>query len=181
MTLYKRLCKIKAKKVSDTCSKHIGKDLLDVGARRCYIAKELKERNSTEVTCIDVKDLNETELNLVVYNGDKIPFNDSRFTTVLLAYVLHHCDDPLDILKECKRVCNGKIVIFEDKPGIFANMLDYVYNALHGVKTPFNLKTEHEWLQLFKQLNLRVVEKRDNVEKQWFYPFVRHTMFVLQK
>lgn len=44
---------------------------------------------------------------------DDIPIEDESFDIVLLAEVLEHLENPIDVLKECKRVLkkNGKIVI----------------------------------------------------------------------
>ena len=45
---------------------------------------------------------------------DAEDFKDNFFDSAIIAYVLHHCDDPVSVLKEAKRVCRGNIIIFED-------------------------------------------------------------------
>ncbi|SFO93719.1 class I SAM-dependent methyltransferase [Hydrogenimonas thermophila] len=46
-------------------------------------------------------------------SADDIPVEDESFDIVLLAEVLEHIENPIEVLKECKRVLkeNGKIVI----------------------------------------------------------------------
>lgn len=181
--LVRPLCLCKARKIGHHCGRHVKGKVLDVGAGRCLIAKELQENYNAKVTCIDVDDLNETGIPLIVYDGRKIPFSGNKFDTVLLVYVLHHCEDPVAVLEECKRVCknNGKIIVFEDFGFIwFTYFMDIVANRLHDVATPLNFKSKKEWKRLFRSLGLEIAYSEDGVEKQFFYPFVEHTMLVLK-
>lgn len=171
----------KAKKIDESCREFLKGKILDFGAGRCYIAKRL-EKNNAGVTCLDVKDLSQTGKKVVVYNGKKIPFRDNEFDTALVAYVLHHCEGPIKVLKEVIRVTKGNIVIFEDtKPSLFTNMMDFFSNRLRGVETPFEFRTGEKWIAAFKKLNLKIVAVKRNVEREWFYPFVEHTMVVVRK
>lgn len=49
------------------------------------------------------------------------------------------------------------------------------------METPFKFRTEKEWLGIFKKLNLKIVAVKHDVEREWFYPFVQHTMVVVRK
>ena len=181
--LVRPLCLQKAKKITSHCGKYVKGNVLDVGAGRCYIARELKEKYKIKPTCIDVDDLNETDLKLIVYDGKRIPYKNNKFDTVLLVYVLHHCENPINVLKECKRVCkkNGKIIIFEDFGFIFLTyIMDWIANKMHNVDAPLNFKSYDEWMKIFEALNLRLLYCEDSVEKQFFYPFVEHKMYVLR-
>ena len=173
---------VKARKINYYCRKFVNGKLLDVGAGRCYVAKELREKNNLKVTCIEVKDLSRTGVKVVVYNGKNMPFKNNEFDSALIAYVLHHCEDQLKVLKDAIRVCKGNIIIFEDtKPSPITNAMDFLSNKLRGVETPFEFRTEKDWLKLFKKLNLKIVAVKHDVEREWFYPFVEHTMFVVKK
>jgi ubiquinone/menaquinone biosynthesis C-methylase UbiE len=172
---------IKAKKINECCGEFLKGKVLDFGAGRCYIAEKL-EKNKLDVTCLDVNDLSQTGKKVIVYDGKKVPFKDNQFDTALAAYVLHHCEEPEEMLKEVARVTKGNIVIFEDtKPSAFVNMMDFFSNRLRGVKTPFKFRTEKEWGSVFKKLDLRIVAVKHGVEKEWFYPLVEHTMIVVRK
>lgn len=180
--IIKPLLLTKAKKINECSRGFLKGKVLDVGSGRCYIAKELQSKSNLEVTCLDVKDLSRTGMKVVVYDGRKIPFRGNDFDTALIAYVLHHCEEPLDVLKEAVRVTRGNIVIFEDtKPSFFTNAMDFLSNKIRGVDTPFKFKTEKGWIKAFKKLNLKIVAVKRNVEREWFYPPVEHTMFVVSK
>ncbi len=177
------LCLQKARKIGLHCGKYIKGKVLDVGAGRCYIAKELHDKYNADVTGIDIDDLNETGMKLIVYDGKRIPFGNSRFGTVLLVYVLHHCEYPEKVLKECIRVCKngGRIIIFEDFGFILVSaFLDILANRMHNVDTPLNFKSHDEWKRVFNSLDLEIERVESGVERQWFYPFVEHKMFVLK-
>lgn len=172
----------KAKKINECCKEFINGKVLDVGSGRCYIAKEIQTKNNVKVTCLDVKDLSQTDMGVTVYNGKKIPFKGDEFDAALVAYVLHHCEEPIKVLKEAIRVCKGNIVIFEDtKPSALTKTMDFLSNKFRKVETPFKFRTEKEWLGIFKKLNLKIVAVKHNVEREWFYPLVEHTMVVVRK
>ena len=181
--LVKPLCLCKARKIGQHCNRYISGKVLDVGAGRCLIAKELHEKYNTDITCIDIADLNETDMKLIVYDGKKIPFPDSKFDTILIVYVLHHCENPVKVLKECKRVCKngGSIIIFEDFGFILVSALfDILANKMHNVNTPLNFKSVGEWKKIFSGLGMKIERIENGVERQVFYPFVEHKMFVLK-
>jgi ubiquinone/menaquinone biosynthesis C-methylase UbiE len=182
--LVKPMCLVKADKISRCCERFVKGRTLDFGAGRCYIARELKERYNADITCLDIDNkLNETKMKLVVYDGKIIPFRSNIFDTVLIVYVLHHCTDPIESLKECIRVCRngGRIIIFEDVGmTIQTYFMDWIANKLHNVKAPLNFKKRKDWLSLFNNLGLEVEHVEDGVERQIFYPFVGHSMFVLK-
>ncbi|EAM50625.1 methyltransferase domain-containing protein [Crocosphaera watsonii WH 8501] len=49
----------------------------------------------------------------IVYDGQKIPFEDKAFSSVLLLTVLHHTVDVVSVICEAKKV-GHKIMIIED-------------------------------------------------------------------
>ncbi|MBI4153742.1 class I SAM-dependent methyltransferase, partial [Candidatus Woesearchaeota archaeon] len=137
--LVRPLCLCKAGKIADHSGEFVKGRVLDVGAGRCLIAKELADRYGADITCIDISDLNETDLPMIVYDGKKIPFGNNKFDTVLIVYVLHHCEDPVKVLKECVRVCRGggRIIIFEDTGlNLPTYVFDWIGNKLHHVEAP---------------------------------------------
>ena len=179
--IIKPLLLIKARKIENHCIHHLKGNVLDVGAGRCYITHRLKKRG-LKVACLDVKNWSKTGMKVIVYNGKDFPLRDDEFDSALIAYVLHHCEDPMKVLKEAIRVCKGNIVIFEDtKPSPITNFMDFLSNRLRGVDTPFKFRTIKEWNAVFKKLNLKIVDVQHDVEKEWFYPFVEHTMVVVRK
>ena len=68
-----------------------------------------------------------------------LPFNDQRFDNALLAYVCHHSDDPINTLREARRVTrrNGRIIVMES-----------VYGVLPEDLTPLQQQTAKQFLDL---------------------------------
>ncbi len=177
-----KICREKAVKINEAIHPYVKGKVLDVGAGRCYVSKEVQTKNKdVEVTCLDVDNYNMTDMKLILYDGKKIPFPDNNFDTLMLIYVLHHVENPVEVLKECIRVCKGNIIITEDPAGnFFVKAIDYIYNNFHGVDCPFNFKSDIEWIILFNKLGLDIVHIQRGVEKEWFSP-VEHILFVLKK
>ncbi|MFQ6049901.1 MAG: class I SAM-dependent methyltransferase [Candidatus Paceibacterales bacterium] len=163
-------------------------EILDIGAGCGWIGQCLRKKKNAQVTLLDVIDFNQTDLKLILYDGKKMPFLDNSFDVVLLICVLHHCDEPLEVLKEAKRVTKDRIIIIEDtftfwfeKP--FLYFLDTLINLVVGLflTTPFsenmafNFKKISEWKKIFSSLNLKLIYK-----KEWFQSR-RLACFVLKK
>src|SRR3989344_3086431 len=88
-----------------------GEKVLDIGAGSGYISKILSSKAS--ITLLDIKDYNQTNLPLKLYDGKKIPFKSKSFDTAMIITVFHYIPNQLEFLKEAKRVC-GKIIIVDD-------------------------------------------------------------------
>ncbi len=105
---------IKSKNVLTRIEKHIsGKNILDVGLGIGGIAYSLSKQGYN-VTGLDVKNMSIFEdISPTLYDGNKMPFDDLTYDTALLAYVLHHCKDGMNVLKEAKRVAR-RVIVIED-------------------------------------------------------------------
>jgi ubiquinone/menaquinone biosynthesis C-methylase UbiE len=163
-----------------------GDKVLDLGSGTGWVAKHLSDLLDIQIQCVDVVNEHRVNLPFLVYNGRKLPFSDNSFDIVLLIYTLHHCDDPIQVLKESKRVCKKRIIILEDTYTNFfgktlAIIFDYLSNKMCNpkVKTPFNFKKVSQWLNIFEKLNLKVIYTK-KLPASWRYP-VRHIQFVLKK
>jgi ubiquinone/menaquinone biosynthesis C-methylase UbiE len=51
---------------------------------------------------------------LVVYDGEHMPFQDDAFDASIAMYVLHHTRHPAAVLEEMKRVSRQRIVLVEE-------------------------------------------------------------------
>lgn len=120
-----------------------GDRVLNVGAGDCRLDRIIAD--SVEVQSIDVSDFNATDRSLTVYDGEHIPYEEKSFDVVLLLFVLHHAANPEKVLNEAKRVCRGRIIVFED---INETRWDkWTFRAFHrllhwsqGIPLPY-----HEW------------------------------------
>lgn len=162
-----------------------GEKILDIGAGGGWIAKELKKRKNTDITLLDVTDFNQTDLKVLLYNGKDIPFPAESFDVSLLIFTLHHCSDPLRILKEAKRVTKEKIIILEDIPTSWLNKIflcfwDVIANLPSLIKPPgenisFNFKIISQWQKIFKDLNFKIISQKNFQTNK----LIHHSLFII--
>lgn len=164
-----------------------GERVLDIGAGGGWIGRLLCDARGAEVTLLDVADMNRTNLPLQVYDGKNIPFPDALFDASLLLFVLHHCEDPLQVLKEAVRVSAKRLVIFEDTfrnpfEKFLAGVNDWISNSPFFIANPFKMnmpfhyRSVAEWEDIFKKLSLKVVCKKETK-----HLLTRHVLFILEK
>lgn len=73
--------------------------------------------------------------NFILADGQFLPFKNKSFSCVYSRHVLEHIENPLVMLEEIKRVCNGKLTLFIPS----AHALDHDKHHLFSW-TPFTLK-----------------------------------------
>ncbi len=136
-----------------------GDSILDIGAGEGFVGLHAFEQgHSTHL--VDVSDRNRTALPFSTYDGQTLPFADAQFDVGILAYVLHHCHDPDQVLKEAARVCR-KLIILEtvyisDFDRRRTTFLDHNANRLRGMrKEPLNFDTTEGWSRRFHDINLK--------------------------
>ena len=98
-----------------------------------------------------------------VYDGGAIPFEDASYDVVILADVLHHENDPDYLLSECRRVAKRFLIVKDHQlEGIAAwsrlSLIDWAANAPYGVKCLFRYNTHQQWQDSHKRHSLRPVE-----------------------
>ena len=154
--------------------------ILDIGAGNGMLANSLMKKGF-EVQAVDVDNHSIVEsVKTIVYDGQTLPFSDRSYDTALLLLVLHHTNDPVQILKEAARVA-PKIIIIED---VYHNVIqkyltfamDTLVNLGHSNMTYQN-RSSSEWLLIFKDLELKLIEKR---EKRVLF-FFKQATFVLER
>lgn len=139
-----------------------GVRILDLGSGNCMVANYLMENGKT-VTAIDVKNLSIIkEIVPVVYDGVTLPFKDDDFETVLVLTVLHHSRNPVELIREAKRV-GHKIIIIEDTyknkfRKLVTQTMDTIVNFGHSEMTYQN-RNEFEWEAIFKGEGLNIDSK----------------------
>ena len=154
--------------------------LIDIGAGGCTIAQELI-REGFQITPIDVRNKSVvSDISPTIYDGKRIPFADSSFDIALLITVLHHTKDPVAILKEASRVAK-RIIVMED---LYENQiqkyLTFIMDSWLNKEFfghPYSNKTETDWEQTFKNLDLKLIGK----EKHPFWRFFLSGTFCLEK
>lgn len=143
--------------------------VLDVGCGDGSIAASVMSINSRlEFKGIDVFLRPRIAIPAEPYDGKTIPFENKSFDWVTIIDVLHHTDDPRAILGECMRVSRKGIVIKDHlREGFGADttlrFMDWVGNAGHGVRLPYNYQTKSQWQQIFESLGLTPISWTQNL------------------
>jgi len=159
--------------------------ILDVGSGTGILAELIKKEIRSTIRCIDVTNINKTNLSLIIFNGKNIPFNDNTFSVVLCCFVLHHSQNQEKLIKEMKRVSKSKIFIFEDIPLTFFDRIMFKFHSLHSEMRYKSRRLEfhnmEEWKEIFEKNNLNI-EKIIEIKKsrQLWYPVSRR-LFILKK
>jgi SAM-dependent methyltransferase len=125
--------------------------VLDVGSGDGYLATRILEaRPDIEIIGIDIMARPRAFIPVQLFDGQRIPFGDASFDAVIFVDVLHHTDDPSVLLHEAKRVSRGVVLIkdhYADGLGaaLRLRLMDWVGNAPHGVRLPYNYWTRGQW------------------------------------
>jgi len=133
--------------------------VLDVGCGSGDLAALIMRlRPDVRIEGIDVLVRPETAIPVSAYDGSNIPFEEGAFDAAIVVDVLHHTDDPEAVLAEIARV--APIVVIKDhlRDGIAANatlrFMDWVGNAAHGVRLPYNYLSRRQWQAAWDRLGL---------------------------
>jgi ubiquinone/menaquinone biosynthesis C-methylase UbiE len=131
---------------------------------------------------------------LMVFDGEHLPFEDSSFDVCTICYVLHHLTDAHAeaLLNEALRVTRGRLILLEDSRPSFS--LAYrIRNWAHATEANLGyatessyfkqnmqhsmFKTHSEWAALLS--SLRGVEAVECVQLDPISVYKHHTMFIV--
>jgi len=167
--------------LSDIASMNLddGEKILDIGCGDGKIDKLLMQKKDVDISGVDVLVREKTYIPVQKYDGKVLPYDNSTFDTVMFIDVLHHIENPIDILREAKRVVRKKIIIKDHLlKGAFAystlKFMDYIGNHHYGVNLPFNYLKEEEWNSCFSEVGLLV---NGYLAKLHLYPFPFNLLF----
>lgn len=160
-----------------------GNSILDIGAAEGWTGEMIKQNApQPDVHLLDIADFNQTDLPLTLYDGHTFPFADNCFDTSLLLLILHHCDDPMRVLREAMRVTRHRLIITESvyhyqagRAALF--VADNLVNALRtnaSMAWGLKFRTAAQWEACFSRMALSLHHK------EWISKgFHKHILFVL--
>jgi SAM-dependent methyltransferase len=155
--------------------------ILDLGTGNGGLCKSLREMGHDVQPC-DVKDISFfPEVQPLIYNGQRLPFENGAFDTTLLITVLHHTPQPDAVLDEAIRVSSRRIVVMED---IYKNPVqkyltwftDSLVN-MEFVGHPHTNRSDRRWQKTFASKGLQVVSKNEFRTLLFF----RQVIYVLER
>jgi ubiquinone/menaquinone biosynthesis C-methylase UbiE len=128
-----------------------GDRVLDVGCGQGMLGAALAARvPGIHVEGIETYPRGGEPIRVTKYDGKAFPFDDNAFDVVIIADVLHHDTQPIEVLRECARVA-GRLVIIKDhlRGGWWSqsriSLLDWLANAPHGVPCLYKYWSLAEW------------------------------------
>lgn len=139
----------------------IGARVLDIGCGDGSLAARLEERRpDLTIRGVDVLVRAATHIPVARFDGYALPIRDRGVDVALLVDVLHHADDPLALLREAARVAARGIIVKDHLADRFGarttlRLMDWVGNAPHGVRLPYNYWRRDQWRAAFATLGLR--------------------------
>jgi ubiquinone/menaquinone biosynthesis C-methylase UbiE len=150
------LRKRRLKKITTILSRYLPEDghILDLGCGDGALSNALKTQlPNIQFTGLDINPAPSSDIPILVYDGNIIPYPDQHFDYVMLITVLHHTDDYAPVLREAFRVSKkGLFIIDHQYNGILEWLtlafIDTPGNIPFGVYTPFNFFTRSEWQAL---------------------------------
>ena len=185
--LFQKLYEKAGREMCRDCAKYVPHDsqILDLGCGSGIISKEFERFFNSEVLGLDIIDIRVIPIPFRLYQGNNLKFlKDNSFDAVLINFVLHHCQNPIELLKESKRVSKGTIVIYEN---LNEGLLSRLFCFLHGISFAYLFQknsnkgqfyTDGQWRKIFNDMDLEVVfSKRVS---SWFNP-MKEQLYILKK
>lgn len=161
--------------------------ILDLGSSDGKLAATIQknlssEKHDLEFIGCDVHVQPKTFIPIVKYDGKNLPFPDNSFDCVLIVDVLHHTNNPLQIIQEAKRVSRKNILIKDhywktSKDFTRLKYVDYIGNMPYNIPLPYNFLTKEEWENLIEECNLSIVESQSY---NLVIDLCKHIVFKLQ-
>jgi ubiquinone/menaquinone biosynthesis C-methylase UbiE len=134
--------------------------VLDVGCGDGRLAWSIQRaRGDVAIRGLDVLVREQTHIAVDHFDGRILPYPDRSFDAVMAVDVLHHAEDPTNLLSEAARVSRGVVLIKDHLADPWLaiprlRLMDRVGNARYGVALPYNYWTEKKWREAFRVLGL---------------------------
>jgi 2-polyprenyl-3-methyl-5-hydroxy-6-metoxy-1,4-benzoquinol methylase len=115
-----------------------GDQILDLGCGEGYLGDEIHRRLGRSVVLADVVlPSGCAQLPFVLCQQGALPFKPRSFDTVLLIFVLHHDNSPVELLQAASRVACRRLIVWESlRRGRWqAMLLGYVDGAVNFLRS----------------------------------------------
>jgi SAM-dependent methyltransferase len=118
-------------------------------------------------------------IEVIGYDGGRIPLEDGAADVVIVADVLHHEPEPGRLAAECARVARRLLIIKDHQvKGPLArqriSFIDWAANAPYGVPCLYRYNTPAQWRELRRTLGLEPVAERSGMR---LYPPLFEQLF----
>lgn len=142
-----------------------GESVLDFGCGSLIVAEQVQKKSRVRIVGLDTIDYRKRQLPMVLFSGRAAPFKDKSFDAVLIAFILHHCDDGGNsVLCEARRLARKKILLLEDSydtavERVITRVVDGFLNRLEDprILLPYRFRSSKEWKALFTEFKMSLV------------------------
>jgi SAM-dependent methyltransferase len=149
--------------------------VLDVGCGDGLIDRLVLDRRADLDICgVDPLVRPNACIRVLPFDGQRLPFPDRSWDTVLFCDVLHHTERPVDLLREAVRVARRSVVIKDHcVQGMLARTtlraMDVVGNLPHGVPLTYNYLRPEQWQDAWRATGLvpREVRRKLGLYAGW--------------
>ena len=155
-----RRVRVLAHELAQVCPKDA--TVLDVGCGDGRITQNLNQlRPDLTIRGLDTLVRPDAVIDVSRFDGKKIAEEDNQVDVVMMVDVLHHSEDPENLLSEARRVARHALIIKDHlRNGLLAEatlrFMDRVGNARYGVALPYAYWSEGEWRQHWATHRLEV-------------------------
>jgi SAM-dependent methyltransferase len=167
-----------------------GARVLDVGAGDGELAARLLEvRPDIAISGVDVLARPRAAIAVELFDGRRLPMEAAAVDVVVCIDVLHHAEDPLQLLTECGRVARDVVIVKDHlREGFLAGpilrLMDWAGNARHGVRLPYQYFSRAEFRSLIAQCGLGVRQWNEAlalypVPADWIFGRTLHVLATL--
>ena len=156
-----------------------GESLLDVGCGAGTLGEALAESHGIEVSGLETNVREGCAIPVHQYDGKSIPLAKGEVDNILIADVLHHEEEPDQLLREAARVARKRVIVKDHKTGSLLawpriSLIDWAANAGYDVRCLFRYPTAEGWRELFSSCGLEI-------EREWLsldlYPAFLNLLF----
>ena len=135
---------------------------VDVGCGEGWFANRLMQDGIVK-NCIAVEVSRRKHLDIepIIYDGKTLPFPDNYTTLAYSVDVIHHAENPLELLKEIARISSTWILLkdhtFNSLLGqLTLQILDQLGNRRFGIDSPGKYQRAWLWLDYLESLGFTV-------------------------
>lgn len=165
--------------------------IVDIGTGDGAIAAGLmKLRTDLRIKGLEVHPRSDCAVPCKVFDGETLPFDGPTYDYAMLIDVLHHTENPRDLLCEALRIVRKGLIIKDHLlqgwlAGPILRFMDEVSNRRFGVNLPHNYQSPAQWQAWWSECGLSARSYREDLDlyppwADWIFGRSMHFLAVLE-